>query len=77
MAVWELTFPKRVLRAYKVFVAVETELTAVITVSPRLMEPVPVPMRSEFTWSEETDPWSDVKFWRVRVEMAALRDVNL
>jgi hypothetical protein len=56
MAVWELTFPKRVLRAYKVFVAVETELTAVITVSPRLMEPVPVPMRSEFTWREETDP---------------------
>jgi hypothetical protein len=60
-----------------VFVAVETELTAVITVSPRLIEPVPVPMRSELTWRDETEPWRDVKFLSVRVEMDALREVSV
>jgi hypothetical protein len=64
------------LSAYIVFVAVETELIAVMTVSPRLIEPVPAPIKRELTWRDETDPWRDVKFWRVSDEIAALRDVR-
>ena len=40
------------------------------------MIPVPEPIVSAFTWSEETEPTAAVKFWSVRVETAALRLVN-
>jgi hypothetical protein len=56
---------------------VEIELIDVITVSPKLMEPVPVPIRRALTGREETDPWRDVKFWRMREEIEALKLVSV
>ena len=58
--------------AYRIFVVVDIELIDVVTISPKLIDPVPAPIKSAFTCREEIDPWSALKKTEERVETVAV-----